>query len=81
MKRQGPRPSLTIPIVDPVGVLHAPAGWRRQSAAASPRRRSLALVLLAIFAAMTLATGALSLGAYCLTSDGADSRHLVTPPL
>jgi hypothetical protein len=79
MKAHGPRQPLTIPVVDPVGVLHAPAGWRRPSAAASPRRRSLALVLLAIFAAMTLATGALSLGAYCLTSDGADGRRIATP--
>ena len=72
------RRALSLPIVDPVGVLHAPPGWHR-SAAASPRRRSLALVLLAIFAAMTLATGALSLGAYCLTTDGADGRGIAAP--
>ncbi|HXT20639.1 MAG TPA: hypothetical protein VN923_07820 [Thermoanaerobaculia bacterium] len=79
MKRQAPRHPFTLPVVDPVGVLQAPAGWRRRSAAASQRRRSLAMVVLAIFAAMTLATGALSLGAYCLTSDGADGRRLATP--
>lgn len=79
MKRHSPRHLATIPVVDPVGVLHAPAGWRHGSAAASPRRRALALVLLAIFAAMTLATGALSLGAYCLTTDGADGRRISAP--
>lgn len=78
MRRHSLRHPATIPVVDPVGVLHAPVGWRR-SAPASPRRRSLALVLLAIFAAMTLATGALSLGAYCLTTDGADGRRIAAP--
>jgi hypothetical protein len=68
-----------VPFVDPVGLLHAPPGWRRRAAAASPRRRSLALVLAALFAAVTLLTGALSLGAYCLTSDGADGRRLAAP--
>lgn len=78
MRRQLPPHPTTIPVVDPVGVLHAPLDWRR-TAAASPRRRSLALVLLLIFAAMTLATGALSLGAYCLTTDGSDGRRIAAP--
>ncbi|HEV8237791.1 MAG TPA: hypothetical protein VGS57_00310 [Thermoanaerobaculia bacterium] len=78
MKRHSPRHPAAVPVVDPVGVLHAPQGWRR-SAAVSPRGRALALVLLAIFAAMTLATGALSLGAYCLTTDGADGRRITAP--
>jgi hypothetical protein len=74
MRRKTPHP-LDVPFVDAVGVIHAPAGWSRQAAGASPRRRSLAMVVAAIFAAMTLATGALSLGAYCLTSDGPDARQ------
>ena len=69
---------LDVPFVDAVGVMHVPAGWRRQAAGALPRRRSLAMVMAAIFAAMTLATGALSLGAYCLTSGGPDVRHAVS---
>ena len=70
---------LHVPFVDPVGLLRAPPLWSRRSAAASPRRRWLALVLAALFAAMTLLTGALSLGAYCLTSDGADGRRIAAP--
>jgi len=79
MQRNTPRDPLDVPFVDAVGVVHAPVGWGQQVAGASPRRRSLAMVVAAIFAAMTLATGALSLGAYCLTSDGADGRRIAAP--
>jgi hypothetical protein len=36
----------------------------------------LALLLAAVFAALTVISGAISLGAYCSTSDGPDSRQL-----
>ena len=38
--------------------------------------RVLASLMLGFFFAATVVTGALSLGAYCLTSDGGDTRAL-----
>jgi hypothetical protein len=49
----------------------------------SPRRRALrwvTIVVLAIFLLVTVVTGAVSLGAYCLTTDGADTRALPAAP-
>jgi hypothetical protein len=71
-----PGVALPTPYVDPVGLAHLPPGWRQACAAASPRRRSLALLLAAVLALVTLATSVLSLGAYCLTSDGFDASRL-----
>lgn len=48
-------------------------------AAPAPRRRALRWVtvaVLAVFLLVTVVTGAVSLGAYCLTTDGADTRAL-----
>lgn len=67
---------MDLPRVTPVGLLELPDGFE-----ASPRRfprplRVLAGLLLALFFAATVATGAVSLGRYCLTTDGADTRAL-----
>ncbi|HEX9734439.1 MAG TPA: hypothetical protein VGG06_20910 [Thermoanaerobaculia bacterium] len=42
----------------------------------SRRQRVLAGLLVAVFAAAAILTTALSLGTYCLTTDGADTRAL-----
>lgn len=66
---------LELPRVDPVGLLETPAG-------ASPGRRAPlwiragAAALALLFLVATLLSGAASLGRYCLTTDGADTRDL-----
>lgn len=78
--------------VNPVGILEVPAGpagepepdeapeeggGRRR---VPGRVRFAALVLLALFAFVTVATTVASLGAYCLTTDGGDLRELPAAP-
>lgn len=72
-ERQEPMPT---PTVDPVGIFRIPDGWERSSDAGSGRARTGALVAAAWFGVVAMSTSVLSLGAYCLTSDGADSRKL-----
>jgi len=43
----------------------------------SHRQRVISGVLLVVFAAAAVVTTALSLGSYCLTTDGADTRALL----
>jgi len=43
----------------------------------SRRQRAVSGVLLVVFAAVAVVTTALSLGGYCLTTDGADTRALL----
>lgn len=65
------------PRVNPVGLLERPD----ELGSAAPRRfprpvRALALALLAVFLLATVATSVVSLGTYCLTTDGGDTRAL-----
>ena len=78
----GYRPeSLQTPGVDPVGLTHYPEGWQGQPRIYSRATRWLAYVLLAVFVAATLSSSALSLGAYCLTTDAGDTRTLRDNPM
>jgi hypothetical protein len=70
------RPLVDLPRVSPIGILESPPDF-----AVSPRRfsrplRLFAGLLLALFLAATLASSVVSLGRYCLTTDGADARAL-----
>ena len=67
---------LRLARVNPVGILELPAGGSGERRPASRGARLAALVLLALFAFVTVATTVASLGSYCLTSDGSDVRHL-----
>lgn len=62
--------------VNPVGLLERPADGGAERRPASGRMRWAALVLVVLFAFVTLATTVASLGAYCLTTDGGDLRDL-----
>jgi hypothetical protein len=67
---------MDLPRITPVGLLELPGDFE-----ASPRRfpralRILAGLLVALFLTATIATGAVSLGRYCLTTDAADTRAL-----
>ena len=64
------------PHVDPVGILRRPAGYAMRVRTYSGAQRGLAIALLSAFAFVVVATTVLSLGAYCLTSDGENSRGL-----
>lgn len=86
---------LDLARVNPVGILEIPTshpsgaegvdggeggegGVERRRIPA--RTRFAALVLLALFAFVTVATTVASLGAYCLTTDGGDLRELPAAP-
>lgn len=63
---------MKTPFVDPVGITRHGTTPRRLPRAA----RVAALVLAVLFAATVVSTGVASFGAYCLTSDGGDTREL-----
>lgn len=70
---------MDLPRVNPVGIVEQPEGYE-----ATPRTypvwlRVLAMLFVTFFLAVTVVTGTLSLGAYCLTSNGADTRELGRP--
>jgi hypothetical protein len=67
---------MELPRVDPIGVMEWPA-----EPGAGPRRfsrgmRALAALLLVLFALVTVVTSAVSLGAYCITTEPGDVRTL-----
>ena len=67
---------MELPRVNPVGIVEYPDGYAPPPRRLSRRRRLAVAVLLLFFAAATIGTAVLSLGAYCLTSQGADTRAL-----
>jgi hypothetical protein len=62
--------------VNPVGILELPSAGGAARRPMARRVRVAALVILALFVFVTLATTVTSLGAYCLTTDGGDLRDL-----
>ncbi|MCA9517188.1 MAG: hypothetical protein KC635_19740 [Myxococcales bacterium] len=67
---------LALPTVDAVGVVRYPDGWRASPRPASPLRRAFATALLALFAGATIVGTVVSLGRYCVTTDGANASAL-----
>ena len=65
-----------MPRINPVGIVEYPEGYESRPRGFSRPIRFFATLLLLFFFAATVVTGALSLGAYCLTSDGGDTRAL-----
>lgn len=70
---------MNIPRINPVGIVEHPEGY-----AATPRRyplwlRGLVFVLLLVFGGVTVVTTVVSLGTYCLTTNGGDVRNLPEP--
>ncbi len=67
---------MELPRVNPIGIVEVPNGYD-----ATPRRypkplRWLATAVLVAFALVTITTTVVSLGQYCLTSDGSNVQHL-----
>lgn len=67
---------MELPRINPVGLLEG-----SEEFSTAPRRYAIwqrwaVLAVLVVFATMTLVTTAVSLGSYCLTTDGGDTRAL-----
>jgi hypothetical protein len=67
---------LDLPRVDPIGLLETPAGEADPGRRAPFWIRAAAAALALLFLVATLLSGAASLGRYCLTTDGGDTRSL-----
>ena len=67
---------METPHVDPVGLSVTPEGYRIGPRTYSRTQRWVAGTLAAIFTGVVALTTAWSLGAYCLTSDGENTRDL-----
>lgn len=67
---------MEVPRVSPVGLGETPAGFREHARRHAPAQRWLAGALLAVFLGVVAVTTALSLGAYCLTTDTIDTSSL-----
>jgi len=64
-------PARTLARLSPIGILEQPDNDAARPRVYSRKIRLAALLLIAIFAAVVVVTTTLSLGAYCLTTDGA----------
>ncbi len=67
---------MDTPRINPVGIVEYPDDYESRPRGFSRPIRVFASLLLVFFFAATVVTGALSLGAFCLTSDGGDTRAL-----
>ena len=67
---------METPHVNPVGLVEVPDDYASQPRRFSRYSRLFASLLLLFFFAATVVTSTLSLGGYCLTSDGGDTRVL-----
>lgn len=78
MEHESPLEDMPLPTprINPVGMLEVPEGYVHGTGSHPPWIRRMAWVFLALFASVTITTSILTLGAYCLTSDGGDGRAL-----
>jgi hypothetical protein len=68
---------MEIPRVNPIGLTEIPPGFQaRRRRHYSRTARVVATAVLAIFALVATVTTVVSLGAYCLTSDGSNVSGL-----
>ncbi len=70
---------MELPHVDAVGVVRYPLGYEPSLRPRSWRMRVAAVLMLVVFSAVVISTTVVSIGRYCLTSDGADVQALPTP--
>ncbi len=68
---------MEIPRVNPIGILENSFGGPPRQI--SRGVRALASIVLVIFTLATVITTVVSLGAYCLTTEPGDIRHLPVP--
>lgn len=67
---------MDTPRINPIGIVEYPDDYEASPRGFSRPIRFFASLLLCFFFVATVVTGALSVGAYCLTSDGGDTRAL-----
>ena len=67
---------MELPRVDAIGIVRYPPGYQPSARQRSPILRLVAGVMLMVFLVVVVVTTAISLGRYCLTSDGADTSAL-----
>ena len=70
---------MELPRVNAVGVVEHPDGYEVTPRGYPAWLRTVAVAVLATFVLVVLVTSAVTLGAYCLTSDGGDGRLLREP--
>ena len=69
-------PPIKLPRVDPTGIVTYPSGFAPSGRPHRPLVRVAAALMLMVFVIVVVATTVLSLGRYCLTSDGNNTRAL-----
>ena len=69
---------MQIPEINPVGVLTRPEAYAQTPRSYPTLVRIFAAALVAAFLSVVVVTSAVSLGAYCLTSDGTNTQALPT---
>jgi len=67
---------MELPRVNPVGILEQAEEVSPSTQRFSRRLRTVAALLLVLFALITVITSTVSLGAYCLTTEPGDVRAL-----
>jgi hypothetical protein len=67
---------MELPRVSPVGLTEIPPGFRARRRRYSLMARVVATAVLALFALVATVTTVVSLGSYCLTSDGSNASGL-----
>ena len=74
----GHAPVCVDPIrVDPIGIVRYPEDYHPRPRQYGSGIRAIAAVLLGVFFTVVVVSTGVSLGAYCLTSDGANFSHLL----
>lgn len=71
---------MDVPRVDPIGLSAVPKAFSQTPGRHRRATRALATVLIGVFAAVASVTTAVSLGAYCLTTDTANTTALPSYP-
>ena len=72
---------MQTPSVNAVGLLEVPPDYEGEPRTYSRATRLMAWLFILFFTVVTVASTVLSLGAYCLTSHGGDTRALRSSPL
>jgi hypothetical protein len=67
---------METPRINPVGIAEYPPGFSASPRPAPRWLRILAALLLLLFGFSVVSTTVFSVGRYCLTSDGGDTRNL-----
>ena len=70
------RPTMELPRVNTIGVIEIPSDFQARRRRYSLIVRVVATAVLALFALVATVTTVVSLGSYCLTSDGSNASGL-----